>query len=255
MVSRRRSSIYLAVAAIAAVVAGCGNGGNNEPDLANGKRLYLGEVTKEYQKDNPKYQACGGCHALARAGTKANTGPDLDAAFAQARTDGMTTRTVRGVVDDQINSPRRGSLMPADIVSGDDARDVAAYVAEVAAQPGKDQGELAQIPSKANAKPIVAKNGTLTIPADPSGATKFASSAAIATAGSLAIQMPNPSTSQHDIALKPEGGKGAEIGKGPVVGKGGTSKFTADLKPGKYQFLCTVPGHAENGMVGTLTVK
>jgi mono/diheme cytochrome c family protein len=242
----------LAVAAIAAVVAGCGN---SQPDLANGKRLYLGEVNKQYQKDHPKYQACGGCHALGRAGTKANTGPDLDAAFAQARADGMTTKTVQGVVHDQINSPRRDSLMPADIVKGDDARDVAAYVAEVAGQPGRDQGELAQIPSKANAKPIVAKGGTLSIPADPSGATKFASSAAIATAGALSIQMPNPSTSQHDIALKPEGGKGAEIGSGPVVGKGGTSKFTANLKPGKYQFLCTVPGHAENGMVGTLTVK
>ena len=241
----------MALAAFVAVGVGCGN---SQPDLANGKRLYLGDLPKG-SKPTPNYQACGGCHALARAGTKSNTGPDLDAAFRQARADGMTTRTIQGVVDDQINSPRRGSLMPADIVKGDDARDVAAYVAEVAAQPGKDQGELATIPSQANAKPIAAKGGTLTIPADPSGATKFASSLAIAAAGALSIEMPNPSPSQHDIALKADAGKGAEIGKGPVVGKGGTSKFTANLKPGKYQFLCTVPGHAQNGMVGILTVK
>ena len=37
---------------------------------------------------------------------------------------------------------------------------------------------------------------------------------------------------------------------------GGSSQSTKiDLKPGKYTFLCTVPGHAQAGMKGTLTVK
>jgi mono/diheme cytochrome c family protein len=245
MVSRRTSPIFLALAAVAAIVVGCGN---DNADLANGKRLYTGDVPKSYAKEHPKYQACGGCHSLAHAGTKSQTGPDLDDAFAQARKDGMSSDTVQGVVHDQINSPRRGSLMPGDIVTGDNARDVAAYVASVAGQPGKDQGVLAAIPQKGNAKPIAAKGGVLSIPADPSGATRFASSAATAPAGALTIQMPNPSTSQHDIALQGDG-------KGPVVGNGGVSKFTANLKPGKYTFLCTVPGHAENGMKGTLVVK
>jgi uncharacterized cupredoxin-like copper-binding protein len=62
------------------------------------------------------------------------------------------------------------------------------------------------------------------------------------------IVMPNPSPLQHDIALQGDG-------KGPVVGTGGTSRFSATLKPGKYEFLCTVPGHADGGMKGTLTVK
>ena len=36
---------------------------------------------------------------------------------------------------------------------------------------------------------------------------------------------------------------------------GGTSKVTADLKPGKYEFYCSVPGHEQAGMKGTLTVS
>ncbi|GMQ78771.1 MAG: plastocyanin/azurin family copper-binding protein [Anaerolineae bacterium] len=37
-------------------------------------------------------------------------------------------------------------------------------------------------------------------------------------------------------------------------GERATETFTAPSAPGDYVFLCTVPGHAEAGMVGTLTV-
>jgi mono/diheme cytochrome c family protein len=253
MVSLRMSSILLAVAALVAVGAGCGS--SKEPDLANGKALFMGAVPKQYQKDHPKYQSCGGCHGLARADAGGGQGPNLDDAFRQSRADGMSSKTIQGVVRDQINSPRRDSIMPADIVKGDDARDVAAYVASVAGQPGKDVGQLATIGATASSKPIPAKGGVLTMPANEQGRTLFASTAATAAAGSLQIAMPNPSSLQHDIALKADEGKGPEIGKGAVVGQGGTSKFTANLKPGKYEFLCTVPGHEAGGMKGILTVK
>jgi uncharacterized cupredoxin-like copper-binding protein len=65
--------------------------------------------------------------------------------------------------------------------------------------------------------------------------------------------MPNPSSVEHNIAIADEGGKVIE--EGPVVGKGASSDLTADVKPGTYQFLCTVPGHADGGMKGELTVK
>jgi mono/diheme cytochrome c family protein len=253
MVSLMRSSILLALAALVAVGVGCGS--SNEPDLANGKALFMGAVSKQYQKDHPQYQSCGGCHGLARADAGGGQGPNLDQAFAQARKDGMTSRTVQGVVQDQINSPRRDSIMPADIVKGDDARDVAAYVASVAGQPGKDQGQLATVGAVASTKPIPAKAGVLTMPANPQGRTLFASTAASAAAGALEITMPNPSSLQHDIALKADEGKGPELGKGAVVGQGGKSTFKVTLKPGKYEFLCTVPGHESGGMKGILTVK
>jgi uncharacterized cupredoxin-like copper-binding protein len=40
-----------------------------------------------------------------------------------------------------------------------------------------------------------------------------------------------------------------------VVSGGKTSKVTVNLKPGKYTFYCTVPGHEQAGMKGSLTVK
>ena len=233
--------------AAAVAVAGCGTK-EREPDLANGKRLYVGQLAEGQKKPSANYQPCGACHALARAGTTGTAGPDLDAAFAQAREDGMTKGTVEGVVHGQIQSPRRGSAMPAELVTGDDATDVAAYVAEVAAQPGEDQGQLAAIGGGCDEPPIAAKGTTLTIPACETGALAFLSKQATAPAGQVEIVMPNPSPVQHDIGLKGDG-------KGSVVGTGGESKFTADLKPGEYEYYCSVPGHEAGGMKGTLTVK
>ena len=228
----------------AALAVGAGACGNEEPDLENGKRLFTGEL----EEKRPGYQPCGVCHALARASTTTTAGPDLDEAFATARRDGMNERTIQGVVANQIEAPRKNSSRPAELVTGDDARDVAAYIAAVAGEPGEDKGVLAEIGQPQNTKPIVAKDGVLTIPAVESGASRFESTRAIAEAGSIEFVMPNPSPVQHNIALA-----GGEAGE--VVGTGGESRFTANLKPGEYEYLCTVPGHAEGGMKGTVTVE
>jgi plastocyanin len=72
-----------------------------------------------------------------------------------------------------------------------------------------------------------------------------------AHAGKVTIVMKNPSPIfQHNVAIK---GNGVKV-KGKVVGHGGTSKVTATLKPGKYTFYCTVPGHSAT-MHGTLIVS
>jgi uncharacterized cupredoxin-like copper-binding protein len=63
--------------------------------------------------------------------------------------------------------------------------------------------------------------------------------------------MKNLASIQHNIAVE---GNGVNK-KGAVVGKGQTSNVSVTLKPGKYTFLCTVPGHADGGMKGTLTVR
>ena len=207
--------------------------------VIDGKTLFVGKAT------------CGTCHALARAGTKATVGPNLDGAFAEARRDGLGEKTVEGVVRDQIANPRRSSIMPKGLVKGDDARDVAAYVATVAGIPGKDTGALAMVGQRKAGGTVKEKAGTLTIAADPSGALAFVASKAIAQAGKVSFVMPNKSPVRHDIAVKGPGGSG----KGPIVGTGGSSKFTASLKPGTYTFYCSVPGHEAGGMKGTLTVK
>jgi plastocyanin len=229
--------LALAAVALAAAAVGCGH--SSQPNLENGKTLFIGKGT------------CGSCHALARAGTKGAQGPDLDDAFRNARTSGMTDATIEGVVRDQIKNARRGSLMPRNLVKGDDAVDVAAYVGEVAAKPGKDTGALANVGGGGGAgPPAVAKAGLLTIPADPTGALAYVTSKASAPAGKITISMPNKAPIQHNIAIK-----GPVTGQGPVVGSGGDSKFTATLKPGSYTFYCQVPGHEAGGMKGTLTVK
>lgn len=127
----RRIATAALLVACALLAAACGR--EDPPDLANGKQLFIGEGQ------------CGSCHALSRAGTTGTQGPDLDAAFGPARQAGMGEDTVEGIVRDQIAHPRKGSAMPANLVTGDDARDVAAYVALAAGMPGEDEGELASI--------------------------------------------------------------------------------------------------------------
>ena len=227
--------------ALALAATGCGAGAANPKgaDLVNGKKLFIGKAT------------CGSCHALQRAGTKGNQGPNLDAAFVNSRDNGFGDSVIAGVVLDQIHHPRRGSIMPAGLVKGDDARDVAAYVGAVAGKPGKDAGLLASVGTTNNASKVAAeKGGKLTIPADPTGALAFQFGKATATAGKVTFDMPNPAPIPHNIAIT-----GPVNGKGPIVQNGGTSTFTATLKPGTYTFLCDVPGHAAAGMKGTLTVK
>jgi len=225
----------LALAALV-TVAGCGR--QEAPDLVNGKRLFAGKGT------------CGSCHTLARANTKGTVGPNLDDAFATDKRDGLGQSSIEGLVIDQIAYPRRGGTMPAGLVKGQNARDVAAYVAYAAARAGQDTGALATAAQPAKGPPVAEKAGTLTIAADPTGALAYVTDKASAKAGTAKFVMPNKSPIQHNIALK-----GPVTGAGPIVGSGGTSTFTASLKPGTYEFYCQVPGHEAAGMKGTLTVK
>jgi plastocyanin len=89
----------------------------------------------------------------------------------------------------------------------------------------------------------------LALAADPSQ-LKFDKSQLNAPAGKVTITMTNPSPLQHDVSIK--GGVNVQ---GNVVGQGGKSVASADLKPGQYTFYCSVDGHESAGMTGTLTVK
>jgi mono/diheme cytochrome c family protein len=115
-----------AVATVAiAILPGCDLQETADPE--NGRTLFV--------------EKCGTCHAFKEAGTQAEVGPDLDAAFAAPRKAGMDSDTIEGVVESQIDNPRfedpdSPAYMPADLVEGEDAADVAAYVAEYAGVPG-----------------------------------------------------------------------------------------------------------------------
>ena len=120
----------IALGATAVLASGCGT---TSADTARGRVLF----TKN----------CGTCHTLSQAGTTATVGPNLDDAFASAREIGEDSDTIEGIVKAQVENPRPSNgdpavSMPADIVSGQDLEDVAAYVGEWAGVPGAAPPEV-----------------------------------------------------------------------------------------------------------------
>jgi plastocyanin len=72
-----------------------------------------------------------------------------------------------------------------------------------------------------------------------------------AQAGKVTIDFTNPSALEHDVAIEQNG---KQIAISETIAEGKTS-VSADLEPGTYAYLCTIPGHAEAGMEGTLTIE
>jgi mono/diheme cytochrome c family protein len=120
----------IGLVALAVAASGCGT---TTADTSRGRTLFV--------------QKCGVCHAMAEAGTTAQIGPSLDDAFASARAIGNDSDTIEGVVKAQVEYPRENNgnprvSMPADIVTGQDLDDVAAYVGEWAGVPGAAPPEV-----------------------------------------------------------------------------------------------------------------
>ena len=228
LATRIRSPLTAAALAAVALLIAAGCGGDEPADVAGGKELFT--------------QKCGACHILKNAGTKGVQGPNLDLAFQQSIRDGLGRSTVEGVVRKQIALPQ-GSQMPSNLVEGKDAEAVAAYVASAIGKPAEGGGAAGPSgTAKADAKNVVS------IPADPNGQLAYEVKTAEAKAGKVTVQSKNDSSVPHDIAI--EGGP-----TGPVVQGGKVSEISANLKAGKYTFYCSVPGHEQAGMKGTLTVK
>jgi cbb3-type cytochrome c oxidase subunit III len=136
----RRWALGVAVGLGAALLAaGCGTGGvaKGHPDVANGQKLFTGAAQ------------CSACHTLAAAGSSGTIGPNLDDAFRADRQQGFNESTIENVVLDQIRlgsgAVSNGTPMPANLVHGQDALDVAAYVASVAGTAGATTTPPAQL--------------------------------------------------------------------------------------------------------------
>jgi cbb3-type cytochrome c oxidase subunit III len=118
--------------AVALLLAGCGTGGKAESkgaDVQTGQKLFT--------------QSCGGCHTLAAAGTSGTIGPNLDDAFGPSLKQGFKESTIQNVVLDQIRIA--AAPMPRNLVRGQDAQDVAAYVASVAGSGSSNQKPPSQL--------------------------------------------------------------------------------------------------------------
>lgn len=209
-VSRVARTVTLAALAAAAIAAaGCSDSGSQESaDLVNGKQLFV--------------EKCGSCHTMGRAGTKGLTGPNLDEAFAVARAEGWGDDSIRGAVHGQILYPGRGLGMPAELVTGEDAQDVAAYVASAAARKGDDTGLLATAVKAASGPAAGTPEGKVF-------ATNCGSCHTLAATGSTGTTGPD-----LDKALTlDEAGIATQIAKG----KGAMPGFEGQLQPAEIAAL------------------
>jgi cbb3-type cytochrome c oxidase subunit III len=124
------------LSALVLLLAACGTGGSvagASGDQTNGRQIFT--------------EKCAGCHTLAAAGSTGTIGPNLDASFAQARSEGFKESAILDIVHDQIKFPGQyptsatnpdflKANMPANLARGQDAIDVAAYVAANAGKQG-----------------------------------------------------------------------------------------------------------------------
>ena len=133
---RRAAALLLLPLAAALSAAGCGTGGKAVGgDVQNGKKLFV--------------STCASCHTLADAGAQGKVGPNLDDAFAADRKQGFAQSSIQDIVLDQIRLAQ--GKMPPNLVRGQDAQDVAAYVASVAGtgKTGPSGGKITATDGKA----------------------------------------------------------------------------------------------------------
>lgn len=94
--------------------------------------------------------------------------------------------------------------------------------------------------------------GTISVSADPDGALAFTETSLEAPAGNDTVEFDNPASLSHDVVI--EDADGNEVARTDVISQD-TTTTTAKLEPGDYTYFCSVDGHRDAGMEGTLTVK
>ena len=88
--------------------------------------------------------------------------------------------------------------------------------------------------------------------ANPEGQLAYNTKSLSAKAGTVSIDFTNSSPLPHNVTI--ESSSGAKVGATPTF-SGGSKSLSVNLKPGTYKFFCSVPGHRQAGMEGTLTVQ
>jgi uncharacterized cupredoxin-like copper-binding protein len=101
----------------------------------------------------------------------------------------------------------------------------------------------------AETTPPAPAGGTVTVDADPSGQLVWVQKTLTAPAGTVTFEINNESSVEHNFEI-PDAG----VGPSETVTNASTT-LEADLQPGTYEYICSVPGHEQAGMVGTLTVE
>jgi mono/diheme cytochrome c family protein len=190
--------------AVALAAAGCGAVGRvTQGDPAHGKELFLASTPKG---------SCASCHTLADAKSQGTIGPNLDDAFSSDKEQGFSQQTMADIVRGQIAYPEEP--MPANIYRGQDARDVALYVAKCA---GNSSCGVTAETRKPKPAPATTSGGGGKEPAKPDGKAVFASAGcgachtlkAAGSSGNVGPNLDQLKPSQATVAHQVEVGGGA----------------------------------------------
>jgi plastocyanin len=106
--------------------------------------------------------------------------------------------------------------------------------------------------SAASSTPAPASGGALSLATNAEGQLKFETTSLTAKAGAVSIAFTNASSLSHNLTIASS--SGSVVGATPTF-SGGSKTLSVNLKPGTYKFYCSVPGHRQAGMEGTLTVQ
>jgi plastocyanin len=140
------------------------------------------------------------------------------------------------------------------ILNGQEEQEARAQELEGAGQQFEEEEANPEAGSETKAPAPAAKpagpGGTVQLAASPT-AIAYDTTKLTSKPGKVTIEFTNPAALEHDVAIEKDG---KEIAVSETIGEGKTS-VSAELASGTYTFLCTVPGHAEAGMEGTLTLE
>ena len=131
-------------------------------DPAHGKELFLASTPRG---------SCAACHTLADAKSQGTIGPNLDNAFSSDKAQGFSEQTMADIVRGQIAYPE--APMPANLYTGQDARDVALYVAKCAGNPNCGVTAEHRAATTTTAPTTTSSSGGGTKQAAPSGKQVF----------------------------------------------------------------------------------
>jgi len=107
----------------------------------------------------------------------------------------------------------------------------------------------AKAPAAAKAAPTAAT--ALTLAANPAGQLSYDTKTLSAKAGTVTITLKNNAPLEHNVTIA----KGSQVLGATPSFLAGSRKLTLKLTPGTYTFYCSVPGHRQAGMEGTLSVS
>jgi plastocyanin len=167
----------------------------------------------------------------------------------------LVAGTITAAIGTAKNEPKGGEEAGKVNKAGREGTGQPSQGGGVAPGTGANAGQEPGGNSSQDTQPAPAPQGTvktLLLSADPTGQLRFDKNTLAAPAGTVRITLNNPAPVPHNVSLEGPGGLDKE---GPTVQKGGASEVEAALKPGTYTYYCSVPGHRQAGMQGTLTVK